>query len=533
MSIIVYEDYRLDVHALGYALFATLFYGFFKVFFNDTNGALPHNKANLIHRLLRMRIPVPVVTLFFAWRFEDIEHAVDVARSLDHWDLALVLIPTVLLHIIFKRRQSEVHKFCLTDTEGNAAQFTIPHPRTAVSDTLHASLFVIVIGSFEFELNYLDPIQVFAFTAIYVASVGPTAIGSYPRRLLSLLTRLTGKSHQPLSVESEKHPVYVLWALAMVAIFLSSVILFMTRSFAYDYNATTWLDPPHLIIDTGYQAPKDHLLDIVIAHSRGDSRESALKLIAEYSKIESVLSLKPHFIIYTKDAQSFGRPATANLSVEVLRDTGGISASYLNHIVRNWDSLATQTLFLSTSSPITASRSAARLEEYFIPATPPTSLSRPAFTAFLNLGEYSTCQCDRCYDHNGWADTLHLIPSMWGAVRHTAPCKSVLLTHGDNFVASAARIRGVRKDIWELLYESLTNEDLRNAWAHEVSRLPTIKQALNGEGDSLEKPYMGYTMERLWGIMMQCSNPEIAWGCPNMARGWRRGGRKSDCGCMS
>ena len=86
-----------------------------------------------------------------------------------------------------------------------------------------------------------------------------------------------------------------------------------------------------------------------------------------------------------------------------------------------------------------------------------------------------------------------------------------------------------------MLYDALVNTDFGNAWAHDQEKLPARKgkwEEVFGDEDSLEKPYLGYTIERLWGILLQCSTPEVAWRCPNTARGWRTGGVKEDCGCL-
>ena len=130
---------------------------------------------------------------------------------------------------------------------------------------------------------------------------------------------------------------------------------------------------------------------------------------------------------------------------------------------------------------------------------------------------------------------------MWGAARpKSEPCKSVVLTHGNNFVVSADRIRGLGRDVWQMLYDALVNPDLGNAWAHDRKKVKTKSNEdekgegkwMFGEEDSLESPYLGYTIERLWGILLQCSIQEVAWRCPNMLRGWRRGGERADCGCL-
>lgn len=110
-----------------------------------------------------------------------------------------------------------------------------------------------------------------------------------------------------------------------------------------------------------------------------------------------------------------------------------------------------------------------------------------------------------------------------------------------------------------MLYDALLNEDAKHAWAHDESKLPKMGAWEEGRGrweggggagedrkwgwwegedgvyarpDSLERPYLGLTVERLWGVLLQCSEGRITWRCPNLETGWRTGGQKEDCGCV-
>ena len=102
----------------------------------------------------------------------------------------------------------------------------------------------------------------------------------------------------------------------------------------------------------------------------------------------------------------------------------------------------------------------------------------------------------------------------------------------------------MKRDIWQMLYDALVNEDVGNAWAHNRDKLPKRlegekamgrwdpEEGVFGREDSLVHPVLGRTVERLWGILLQCSEGSIAWRCPNLERGWRRGGEREDCGCI-
>jgi len=120
----------------------------------------------------------------------------------------------------------------------------------------------------------------------------------------------------------------------------------------------------------------------------------------------------------------------------------------------------------------------------------------------------------------------------------------VLLTYKSQFIASAARIRGSsassnkRKQLFKNLYDALTNPE---SWAHNFPPRSNPKDfipSVHSRSDSLQKPYLGYTLERLWGMLMQCGaggDVGIAvggWKCASVLGGARRGGEAGDCQCL-
>ncbi len=162
-----------------------------------------------------------------------------------------------------------------------------------------------------------------------------------------------------------------------------------------------------------------------------------------------------------------------------------------------------------------------------------------------------SCECEGCFGQDGWEDSFHLVKIMYGASHKrldeedtVAPelCKKVILTKGNNFVASAARIRGTSKDVWSMLYDALVNEDLGNAWAHDKEKLPQMVKGEEGRGrwaegnvyrseDSLEQPWLGMTVERLWGTLVQCGSGSDEWMCPAGRRTWPSFVTATSCGC--
>jgi hypothetical protein len=101
-------------------------------------------------------------------------------------------------------------------------------------------------------------------------------------------------------------------------------------------------------------------------------------------------------------------------------------------------------------------------------------------------------------------------------------CENVLLSYKGQFIVSAARIRGVNKDIYHDLWQAFVDE---NNPAHQPSNL-------QGRPDSMSAPDFGYTMERLWNLLFQCSSVDVGWKCPTLLSEWRLGGDISDCQCF-
>ena len=183
-----------------------------------------------------------------------------------------------------------------------------------------------------------------------------------------------------------------------------------------------------------------------------------------------------------------------------------------------------------------------RIYEHFAGQGFPIADAEPK-TGFSNLGgQRRVCDFHDCSDDLGWEDAFGLVQSMYAAARpNITSCDRVLLTYGNHFFASAARIRGIDKDIWQTLYDGLV--DGAATWPHEQKKLPTMlkgekpigkwaKDGVYGQKDSLENPLTGKTIERLWGVLLQCSTAEIAWRCPGLEKGWRLYGTMADCGCI-
>ncbi|KAF2433635.1 hypothetical protein EJ08DRAFT_647313 [Tothia fuscella] len=218
--------------------------------------------------------------------------------------------------------------------------------------------------------------------------------------------------------------------------------------------------------------------------------------------------------IYSKDADSdvrYIKTMTGAHNVTKLPNVGREGATYLHHITHNWDTLAKHTLFVQADIH-NPREFFPRLEGYF----------DPQHTGMLSLGfSGQVCDGQSCGDRWGWKDTSGAIPEIYHQV-YNQTASDVLLSYKGQFIASARRIRGIKKAIYERLLDEL---DDPQSWAHG-------EEYLQGREDSLDKPVFGYTLERLWNTLLQCSDMEVAWKCPTLLSGTRRGGWVGDCQCF-
>ncbi|KAH7062202.1 hypothetical protein B0J12DRAFT_563372 [Macrophomina phaseolina] len=266
-------------------------------------------------------------------------------------------------------------------------------------------------------------------------------------------------------------------------------------------------------LDLAYQPAHD--FDVVISMYK-EPVESIKSIMEELSAIPTIAESSPRLFLYTKDEDiessdlaELGN-ATNAFKVIKLPNFGREGETYLEHILLHWDSLARQTLFVQADvhNPREFFN---RVKDYYAPNT-----------GMLSLG-FSGHSCDtgNCGDRWNWHEEEALLNDVCKRVDGES-CKNILLSYKGQFIASAKRIRAIDRDLYEELKESMTDP---NSWAHK-------EPYLQGRKDSLNAPRFGYTMERLWSVVMQCSTEEIAWRCPTLLSRTRRGGDISDCQCL-
>ncbi|CAO2656074.1 Nn.00g048770.m01.CDS01 [Neocucurbitaria sp. VM-36] len=242
--------------------------------------------------------------------------------------------------------------------------------------------------------------------------------------------------------------------------------------------------------------------------------------IEEVAQLISNLKVMPSlagatYTIYVKNGEADKRrirQVTGANSVSSLPNVGREAETYLNHILNRWDSLAKQTIFLQADVH-NQREFYPHLNQYF----------EPDRTGFLSLGwSGSVCSCGSCGDKFFWRDETHLFPAIQSRIDNSSTCRTVLLSYKGQFIVSAKRIRGIDKAIYHDLQQAFVNE---KSWAHH-------EDYIRGRPDSMSQPWFGYTMERMWNLLFQCNDMDVAWKCPTLLSGWRSGGDIGDCQCF-
>jgi hypothetical protein len=299
---------------------------------------------------------------------------------------------------------------------------------------------------------------------------------------------------------------------------VQTILLAITTMVWVRFLADSYLTPAlqhnthELRLDTSY-APTS-AIDIVMSIYR-EPPSHVTNTFSLLNSLPSIGSKTPRLILYTKDP-------TANLTllqqqtnatkVIQLPNVGREGHTYLHHMISSWDDLAAQTFFLQASIH-NPREFKARVRDYYT-----------SQTGMLSLGfSGQSCECNDCGDRFGWQDHSGIVEETWSEVfNQTCGTQRVLLSYKGQFVASAARVRANEKAMYERLRDALQKPE---SWAHK-------QEYSQGRPDSLNAPYFGYTLERLWSVIMQCSDERIAALCPTLLSGQRRGGSEADCQCL-
>jgi hypothetical protein len=203
--------------------------------------------------------------------------------------------------------------------------------------------------------------------------------------------------------------------------------------------------------------------------------------------------------------------STGANNVIQLPNIGREGETYLHHINTHWDNLAKHTMYLPADTHFSR-EFYRRVRNFFDPNR----------TGFLSLMWSYPCDCAECGNQFSWHDIAGLFPKYYQEIHNSTNCTNVLFSYKGTFIVSAARTRGVRKTMYEELWQAFVDE---NSWAHQ-------QNFTLGRPDSMSAPDFGFTMERMWGLLLQCSHVDTAWKCPSLKSGWRLDGDIADCQCL-
>jgi hypothetical protein len=272
---------------------------------------------------------------------------------------------------------------------------------------------------------------------------------------------------------------------------------------------------PAPILDLNYTPTLNQEIVISMYKEPGDHVRS---LITRVRAMHGLFEAQVHIYIKDQDADlEEVRQATWANHVTKIPNVGREGEAYLYHIINNWDTLARQTFFLQADVH-NPREFYPRIRDYFDPVR----------TGMLSLGwSGNVCNCQECGDKWDMQDPTGLFPTLHNRVDDSTQCENVLLSYKGQFVVSAKRIRGVDKSVYQDLHEAFVDSE---SWAHQ-------EPYLRGRPDSMNAPQFGYQMERMWNLLFQCSDMDVAFRCPSLVSGaglgpGRFGGSKEDCQCF-
>ncbi|GAM88312.1 hypothetical protein ANO11243_063450 [Dothideomycetidae sp. 11243] len=219
--------------------------------------------------------------------------------------------------------------------------------------------------------------------------------------------------------------------------------------------------------------------------------------------IPAINVMKPRLFIYTKNEVADVadlKNRTDAYHVEKLPNWGREGGTYLHHIDKRWDQLATHTLF-TQAGVWDPARMAAQMTHGFSPEIGMLS---------LGLEGSAVGSCHEPTDPHGWRELPDIVQGFYLSVYKDQVCQPHLLSFKGQFIASARRIRGLDRSVYAVMRTALINE---TSWMHK-GEYPKWHKETDHTEDSLNAPHFGFTLERMWCTMMQCQDPQLSFACP-------------------
>lgn len=211
-----------------------------------------------------------------------------------------------------------------------------------------------------------------------------------------------------------------------------------------------------------------------------------------YDKGPEVSELEPDIRRYLQNASA--------LHITRLDNTGREGGTYLHHIVSEWNRLARHTLFIQEQAHDFALLKQ-RIADYLVLDTGFMSLSYEGKT---------WKQCDHLRA-GAWIGVTESICRISRMINSNHSCGDLSLTFRGQFIVSDTRIRSNSKSMYAGLLHDLQDA---GSWIHSPAMMQSPWN--NARQDSVEDPTFGYTLERLWGFIMHCSDKDVADRNPSL-----------------
>lgn len=346
------------------------------------------------------------------------------------------------------------------------------------------------------------------WSTMYEAVPGDVALHSVDSETTAVSEPSDHSDDTRVGIVNDGQKSVLLRFLLVVVVLPSTWLAFLTLNFSAQIHQPTLKLQP--ILDLTYTPQND--VEFVISMYK-EPIEQVAYLISTLKEMPNMPEPRVH--IYIKDINANLEEiqlGTGAHEVTPLPNVGREGETYLKHILGSWDTLAKQTIFLQADVH-NPRQFYPRIRNYFIPGR----------TGMLSLGwSGQVCNCENCGDRFNMWDSTHLFPEISNRINNATKCDKVLLSYKGQFVASAKRIRGVDKSVYQDLQEAFVNPD---SWAHR-------EEYVQGRPDSRSAPLFGYTLERMWNLLFQCNSMDVAWRCPTLLSGNRIGGNVEDCQCL-
>jgi hypothetical protein len=276
------------------------------------------------------------------------------------------------------------------------------------------------------------------------------------------------------------------------------------------FGSIIWLKPTELVyptddLDVAFDPPTD--FDIVVAAYDRPGKDIAQDVNALLNP-QIMQNRTTRIFVYDKgpepallehDLRKYLSNST-DVVFEKLENKGREGATYLHHITSRWDELARHTLLIQEHAHDFVFLKQ-RISDYFVQET-----------GFMSLSYEGKLwkQCEHI-SAGSWPGVTSAVSRVSEMVRPGSDCQDPVLTFRGQFLVSGARVRGNDKAVYSDLLNSLIDP---TSWMHapEISTSPWTS---NSEV-SLVDPVFGYTLERLWGVIMRCSNDRVAFRSPSL-----------------